>query len=72
MNSRPMSIGCCDTLVRDLEDTVPEEAVRAAGNDNLARPQREATVNDFIPLLVHRLTKEELAAATHTELHTSA
>ena len=42
------------------------------GTDRFRKLLANATINDFIPLLVYRQTREELIACTADELHESA
>lgn len=58
-------------LVVDLGG-VPAEQVVAVGTGHFERLQRDAAVNDFIPLLVYRFTREELVAGRHEDLHVAA
>lgn len=58
-------------LVVDLGG-VPAEQVVAVGTSHFERLQRDAAVNDFIPLLVYRFTREELVAGRHGDLHVAA
>jgi hypothetical protein len=57
-----------DRLLHDLGTDVPVELVTAVGTSHFERLEREATVNEFIPLLVYRFTREELVAARHADL----
>jgi hypothetical protein len=59
-------------LVDDLGNDVSVEHVRAVGTSHFERLERDAAVNDFIPLLVYRFAREELVAAQHADLHVAA
>jgi hypothetical protein len=59
-------------LVADLGGDVSTEHVLAVGTRHFERLQRDAAVNDFIPLLVYRLTREQLVAAGRPDLHVAA
>jgi hypothetical protein len=59
-------------LVEDLGQDVPAEQVLAVGTSHYDRLQRDAAVNEFIPLLVYRFAREELVAARPAELHIAA
>ena len=56
-------------LAFEFEESFRADEVIAIGNAYLERLSRDATVGDFIPLLVYRFTKEELASSTYEELH---
>ena len=45
-------------LVRDLGEVSPADQVTTIGHDHYERLRRDATVNDFIPLLLYRFTRE--------------
>jgi hypothetical protein len=60
------------SLVVDLGREVSAEQVLAVGTSHFERLQRDAAINDFIPLLVYRFTREELVAAGRADLHVSA
>jgi hypothetical protein len=49
-----------DALRRELEPEIPPERVTTVGHQHFERLRCHATVTDFIPLLVYRLTREEL------------
>lgn len=59
-------------LARDVGDGVAAERIGAVAVGHYERLRREATINDFIPLLVYRLTKEELVRAGRDELPDAA
>jgi hypothetical protein len=59
-------------LQRTFEGSVPAEWVDAVGHAYYERLRREAKVNDFIPLLVYRLTKEELFRIAAEDLSRAA
>jgi hypothetical protein len=60
------------SLVVDLGDEASAEQVLAVGSSHFERLQRDAAINDFIPLLVYRFTREELVAAGRGDLHVAA
>jgi hypothetical protein len=55
-------------LVRDLAGSAGADRVNAVSHSYYDRLRRDAVVNDFIPLLVYRLTKEELVRVKGDEL----
>jgi hypothetical protein len=66
-------------IERDLEalrcefaGRVPADHVTQIGNDQFEKLSRDATINDFIPLLVYRQTREELLSCEHDDLHRAA
>lgn len=59
-------------LVRDLGDNAAADHVTTIGHDHYERLIRDATVHDFIPLLVYRFTREELVHSRREELHDAA
>jgi hypothetical protein len=59
-------------LVEDLASDVPPEQVLAVGTSHYERLQQDAAVDDFIPLLVYRFTREELVAVGRDDLHRAA
>ena len=61
-----------DDLRRELGETVAAEQITAIGTDKFERLSACAEINDFIPLLVYRFTKEELVNATRRELQDAA
>jgi hypothetical protein len=61
-----------ERLVVDLGGDVSAEHVLAVGASHFERLQRDAAINDFIPLLVYRFTREELVAAGRGDLHVAA
>jgi hypothetical protein len=61
-----------DALRRELEGSESAHHVTPVGNRHFAELRRAATVHDFIPLLVYRLTREELVSGTRETLHDSA
>ncbi len=59
-------------LLREVGDAFPPEQVRAVGYDHYERLRREATINDFIPLLVYRYAKADLVHGWREDLHEAA
>lgn len=65
-----------DRLFRDLhhdfDESVPAEQVTAVGRAYYESIRRDAAINDFIPLLVHRFATDELVASRRDELQDGA
>ena len=61
-----------EELQREFSDRVSDEAVTEIGMLRYRALQTAATINDFIPLLVYRQTREELVTIDHRDLHRSA
>ena len=66
-----------DALRRELRETgslgdTGSHEIDVVGRAHFDRLLREATITDFIPLLVYRLTKEEFVYTTRDELHDAA
>jgi hypothetical protein len=61
-----------DSLQRELGAFFSPDQVRAIGHDHYERLRRNATINEFIPLLVYRYTKEDLYYSRRDELHDAA
>lgn len=59
-------------LQRQRPANVAPEHVDAVAYGYYGQLQRDATVNDFIPLLVYRYTKEQLPLISRGELRQSA
>jgi hypothetical protein len=59
-------------LHRDLDDHVPATQVTAVSRAQFEALSHGAAINDFIPLLVHRYTKETLVRSRSDELHNAA
>lgn len=59
-------------LLRDLGHDFPHERVVLVGRAHYESLRRDAVVNDYIPLLVYRLAKEELRSGARDELHDAA
>jgi hypothetical protein len=59
-------------LARDVGDGVAAERIGAVAVGHYERLRREATINDFIPLLVYRFAKEDLVSSSRDELHDAA
>jgi hypothetical protein len=57
-----------DDLCRECSPDVSAEQVDEIVHAHYGRLMQEATINDFIPLLVHRHTKEQLLRISHGEL----
>jgi hypothetical protein len=62
-----------ERLFRELHDdlggSVGAGRVAAVSRAHYELLRRDAVINDFIPLLVYRFTKEELVASRRDELH---
>jgi hypothetical protein len=58
-----------DRLRRELADTCNSDQVGRVGRSYYEHLSREATVTEFIPVLVYRYTKDELAGCEPDELH---
>ena len=54
-------------LRKELEGHAGSGIVEAVGRKHFERLRSGATINDFIPLLVYRATRDELSAAIHTD-----
>ncbi len=61
-----------DTLRRELADTVPAGRVTEVGRDHFERLSLNASIPDFIPLLVYRFAKEELLFSSPGQVHRAA
>src|SRR5262249_28547619 len=61
-----------DSLNSEFGQMVPPAVINKLCEDQCERLRREATIYDFIPLLVYRHTREQLLAGTRDELHRSA
>lgn len=61
-----------DALRREFEGSGCANQVTLVGSRYFEQLRRDATVTEFIPLLVYRFTKEELVHGTREELHDSA
>lgn len=57
-----------DDLCRECSPWVSAEQVDEMVHVQYGRLVEEATINDFIPLLVHRHSKEQLLRISHGEL----
>src|SRR5262249_36534215 len=51
------------TLRRELEQRITNEEIMTVGRAHYAKLSRQATITDYIPLLVYRQTKEQLTLA---------
>lgn len=58
-----------ETLRREFAGKVPADQVTEIGKDRFERLLENARINDFIPLLVFRQTREELLVSGPDELH---
>jgi hypothetical protein len=58
-----------DALREHAGDGINAARVRAVGLSHYESLHRHATINDFIPLLVYRYAKEDLAQIRRGELH---
>jgi len=61
-----------EILCREFADTVPEGQIERTCVAHLEALRSSATIYDYIPLLVYRLTREELRESRPGELHRSA
>jgi hypothetical protein len=61
-----------DALYGEFADSVPESQIERTCEAHLEALRRTATIYDYIPLLVYRLTREQLRGSKHGELHHSA
>jgi hypothetical protein len=61
-----------ENLRHEFADEVPAGEVTALGQAHFDQLVAEARINDFIPVLMHRFTREELLRVTHAELHRAA
>jgi hypothetical protein len=61
-----------DALRYELGDRVTAEEVAAVGRRQFERLIRDATITDFIPLLVYRCAKDELLRRVPAELDHAA
>jgi hypothetical protein len=61
-----------DDLRREIGDTVAADQIASIGTDTFDRLSARAVIDDFIPLLVYRFTKEELVHARRGELQVAA
>jgi hypothetical protein len=61
-----------DNLRQELEEIVTADTVVRVGREHYAELCRQATITDFIPLLVYRFTKDELTVGARDELHHAA
>jgi hypothetical protein len=61
-----------DALGREFADIASATRVSAIGRGYADRLNEEATINDFIPVLVYRFTRAELVRVREEELHRAA
>ena len=59
-------------LCLEFGGEVPASQVTALGQAHFERLRAEAHINDFLPVLVHRFTREELLRITTADLHRAA
>jgi hypothetical protein len=59
-------------LQRELDGRVAAPEITAVARTHFESLVRDAAINDFIPLLVYRFTKEELIQSKPDELHRAA
>jgi len=58
-----------DALRNEFAGQADTESITAVGLRHFEHLRRDATINDFIPQLVHRFAREELLSARSDELH---
>ncbi len=61
-----------DGLRREFEGEISAEQVTTTGTALFDQLRAEARINDFIPVLVYRYTREELIRSRRDELHRAA
>jgi hypothetical protein len=61
-----------DALRNEFAGHVDADSITAVGLRHFEHLRRDATINDFIPQLVHRFAREELLNAKSDELHSAA
>jgi len=61
-----------DALRREFADRIPADAVTQIGRDRFHALLAAAKINDFVPLLVYRQTRELLLTIDREDLHRSA
>lgn len=61
-----------ENLCREFQHQVPASRVKALGRAHFEQLQTQARITDFIPVLVHRVTREDLQRSTRSELHRAA
>jgi hypothetical protein len=61
-----------EDLADELGDRVDHDEVLAVGHRYYDELRRNATIHDFIPLLVHRFTKDELVRSSRKRLSDAA
>jgi len=61
-----------DSLREELADSPLAQLVGDVGREHFVMLSRNATIPDFLPLLVYRFTREELIHGTRARLHVSA
>ena len=69
LNTRTKQV--LDQLRRELAGTIPDARIAELGWANFHRLRKDATIVDFIPLLVQRQTRHELLAIAE-QLRTAA
>jgi len=61
-----------DNLRRELVGSVPGERVAEVGHAHFERISSNASIPDFVPLLVYRYAREELLYGAPDQLHQAA
>jgi len=61
-----------DSLATEFGAKVSPDVISKLCDDHLRTLRSQATIYDYIPLLVYRHTREQLLAGTRDELHRSA
>jgi hypothetical protein len=57
---------CLDALHREFNDRVSPSLITSTARKHYQRLDREATINDYLPVFIHRYTREELLHPTST------
>ncbi len=61
-----------ESIRREFADEITANRVTAVGEACFDQLVADARINDFIPVLVYRYTREQLVNARHEELHRAA
>jgi hypothetical protein len=61
-----------DGLVREFADEIPADQVTSVGRGTFERLRAEARIDDFIPVLVYRFTREQLRRCGRDQLSDAA
>jgi hypothetical protein len=69
--NRQVELGL-ESLRREFADQLPGSLVTTVGRAEFEQLRANATITDFIPLLVYRYTREELVRIDGEELHRAA